>query len=308
MLPVIIALLLDLLFKDPPNRFHPTAWMGSLIYRLWQDKAPRSSVAALFKGVGISLVVSLLFGCVAYGLTFLIDHFIPWHLLRQMLYGCLLYFTFSLARLFEIATMIQGLLKEGNLVAAREQVAWHLVSRDTTELSESELSEAVLESLAENLTDSLISPLFYYLLFGLPAAVIFRVFNTCDAILGYRDAKREWVGKFPARVDDLLGLLPARITGIGIALTALITRGSAKSFLVMLQDHGRTASPNAGWTMAAAAGAVDRYLDKPGVYSLNGAAAKMDPEALGHGIAICRRTSFLLCSLLVSIAGVAYGL
>ena len=308
MLPVMIALLLDLIFKDPPNRFHPTAWMGSLIYRLWQNKAPRSPIAALLKGMGISLFVSLLFGSAAYGLTLLIDRFIPWHILRQIVYGGLLYFTFSLARLFEIARMIQRLLQKGDLRTAREQVAWHLVSRDTNELSGSELSEAVLESLAENLTDSLISPLIYFLLFGLPGAVIFRVFNTCDAILGYRDPKRERLGKFPARVDDLLGLIPARITGIGIALVSLISKGSVKSLSTMLRDHRKTASPNAGWTMAAAAGAVDRRLEKPGVYSLNGTAAKMDPDALGYGIVLCRRTSVVLCALLVGIAGVVYGL
>jgi adenosylcobinamide-phosphate synthase len=148
-------------------------------------------------------------------------------------------------------------------------LGWSLVSRDTSELDESQVASAVIESVAENASDSLIAPLFYYMLGGLPLALVYRFANTADAMLGYHTPEFEWLGKIPARLDDLLNLLPARLTGWLIVLASPLAGGNmlhAKQ--TMHRDAANTASPNAGFPMSAMAGALGIELEKTAHYRL----------------------------------------
>jgi adenosylcobinamide-phosphate synthase len=157
-----------------------------------------------------------------------------------------------------------------SLAAGRARLS-RLVSRDVTQLDAAQVRESAIESLAENLNDSVVAPVFWFLLLGLPGAALYRFANTADAMWGYRGERAgrdwEWAGKCAARADDVLSWLPARITAL---LIALARRGIAWTPLRV--EAGRTASPNSGWPMAAMALALDVRLGKPGAYVLNGQA------------------------------------
>ena len=154
-----------------------------------------------------------------------------------------------------------------SLQAGRERLSW-LVSRDTSTLSMSEVRESAIESLAENLNDSVVAPIFWFVLFGLPGAAVYRFANTADAMWGYRGLRHgmnwEWAGKWAAWADDVLSWLPARLTAL---LLALVVRGL--NFKTLRCEARKTPSPNSGWPMAAMALALNIRLGKPGVYTLN---------------------------------------
>ena len=140
------------------------------------------------------------------------------------------------------------------------------------------MAAAAIESVAENASDGVIAPLVGYAIGGLPLALAYRFCNTADAMLGYHTPELEWLGKIPARLDDVLNWLPARLAGLLLALAAPAARGSASTALaVMAADAGRTESPNAGYPMSAAAGALDVALEKIDHYRLNGGARR--PQA-----------------------------
>jgi adenosylcobinamide-phosphate synthase len=148
-------------------------------------------------------------------------------------------------------------------------VGRHLVSRPTAGLDSSSVASAAVESVAENTTDSVVAPLLFYAVLGLPGAAVYRAVNTADAVLGYRTGVLEHFGKAAARLDDLLNLLPARLAAALLVIAAPLAGASASGAVrVLWADGQRTASPNAGLAMAAAAGALDLRLEKPGHYRL----------------------------------------
>src|SRR5206468_2954454 len=130
-------------------------------------------------------------------------------------------------------------------------------------------ASAAVESVAENLTDALVAPVCFYLVFGLAGAAAYRAVNTADAMLGYRDGSLEWFGKLAARLDDVLNFVPARLAALGLVAGAVAAGEDARGALRMLRRDGAlTASPNAGRTMAAMAGALGLTLGKRGAYRL----------------------------------------
>ena len=298
---LLAALLLDALLGDPPNKFHPVAWMGSLIYFL-KKHAPRAShVAQLLYGLVVVLVGVLLPGLIGWGLEVgLAKLFWP---LQIVLGGLVLKSMLSFKKLRQVGAEIQAALDAGEIVEARRLVSWHLVSRDTSSLSEAQLAAATIESIAENTTDSLISPLFYFLLFGLPGALVYRYANTADAIFGYRTPALEWLGKIPARFDDLLNLIPARLTVLLFFLAAAFPGFSLSNALkVWWHDRYKTTSPNAGHTMGAAAGALGIQLEKGGVYRLGGAGRL---PVSGDIARVARLTALSVWAVVIAAAGYA---
>jgi adenosylcobinamide-phosphate synthase len=189
---------------------------------------------------------------------------------RTIMRGMALKPSLSLGALIEAANKVRNELDRGRLNAARRALSRHLVSRDTSELSASEVAGAAIESVAENLSDSIVAPLLAYRAGGLTAAYVYRMINTADAMLGYRTPELEWYGKPAARLDDITNFVPARITATLICCAARTGRGSSRDALtVSLRDARRTPSPNAGWPMAAMAGALGIRLTKRGQYELN---------------------------------------
>ena len=186
--------------------------------------------------------------------------------LAALLLGCLLKPLLAWRMLYREVLAVEDALAQ-SLAAGRERLAL-LVSRDVKALTESEVRESAIESLAENLNDSVIAPIFWFVLLGLPGATLYRFANTADAMWGYPGAYKgrhwQWAGKWAARVDDGLSWVPARITA---GLLALVAGGM--SLATLRVEATRTPSPNSGWPMAAMALVLGVCLHKPGVYALN---------------------------------------
>ena len=186
-------------------------------------------------------------------------------MLEALALTCLL----SLRGLVSAAREVARELGRDDLEAARRAVGYHLVSRPTAELDHGHVASATIDSVAENLTDSVVAPVMFFLVGGLAGAAVYRAANTADAMFGYRTGALEYFGKVAARLDDVLNVIPARLAGLAIVAGAMMVGESARGALGGLRrDHGRTASPNAGWTMSAMAGALGVVLEKPGAYRL----------------------------------------
>ena len=265
----LLALALDLLLGDPPNRFHTTVAMGSFIF--WVERhSPKEGRTRQFLFGMVMVSLGALLAALFALLVIWAARRLPFIVLL-MIQVVLLKMTFSIRRMLQVACEIVGALRSGNLEEARHLVSWHLVSRNTQELGTEHLASATIESLTESLTDSFVSPLFMYLLGGLPLAWFYRFVNTADSILGYRDERREYLGKFAARLDDVLNYIPARVAGIMVVLSASLAHGSTKdAWRTMVRQHDRTASPASGWTMSAAAGVLGVTLEKVDHYRLEG--------------------------------------
>ena len=175
----------------------------------------------------------------------------------------------SLRDLVRAARRVQAALRRGDLDGARSAVGRDLVSRPTALLGAGQVAAAAIESVAENLTDSVLAPAAFYLAFGLPGAFAYRAVNTADSMIGYRHGVLEHFGKMAARLDDVLNFIPARLAALAIVVAAAPAGADVdRAWRTMLGHHGRTASPNAGWTMAAMAGALRVRLEKPDHYVL----------------------------------------
>jgi adenosylcobinamide-phosphate synthase len=264
---LMMAIAIDVAFGDPAGRLHPVSWLGSLYARgrrrLLRQPSPHRLVLA-----GGALVVGA--AAVAAGAgTALVRLTREAGVLGVVLEACALKVTLSLRGLARAAHEVREELERHDLVAARRVLAFHLVSRPTAALDAPRVASAAIESVAENLTDAVVAPVCFFLAFGLPGAFAYRAINTADAMIGYREGGLEHFGKIAARLDDLLNLVPARLAALALILAAGITDGSARrAVTISWRDHARTASPNAGWTMAAMAGALGVVLEKPGAYRL----------------------------------------
>ncbi len=270
---VLVALGLDML-GELPNAWHPVAWFGKLIQRL-ERAAPQGDTFQLLYGV-----LMLVLAAPAAFLPATIIHTLAKRIRAKAIHhdssGLILYALieggaltpfFALRMLAEAGRSVRVALEQGDLPAARFALQ-SLVSRERSELTAELVGAAAIESLAENLSDSLVAPLMYYLLFGLPGAALYRLFNTFDSMIGYHGSY-EYLGKAAARVDDGLNILPARITALLIITLAPLFGGNRrKAWQVWRRDAHKTASPNAGHPMAAAAGALGVQLEKIGYYKL----------------------------------------
>ncbi len=263
---ILLALLLDVCCGDPPNRFHPVAWMGRWLHWM-RGRAPATPRGQLLWGGGITLsglAATFLLGRALERLCAMLPR--P---LGVLLEAAALKTTLALRGLSRAADEVAQALAQGDLARARHLVSWHLVSRDTRQLTTSQIAAAAIESVAENASDGLVAPLTAYALGGLPAALAYRYANTADAMLGYRDPAHEWLGKIPARVDDAFNLLPARLTAALIVIAArLVGEHSQTAWHTWRRDASKTSSPNAGHPMASMAGALQVHLEKTGHYHL----------------------------------------
>jgi adenosylcobinamide-phosphate synthase len=261
---------------EPPAALHPVVWVGAAVARIARG-APAGRRLQLLYG---SLHVALIAGGSGLAGAVLARRARRWPSpVRALAQAALLKTTLSGRGLIEAARRVQLDLELGDLTAARSD-ARALVSRQTGMLDRPLLASAAVESIAENAVDSVIAPLLYYVLAGLPAALAYRAVNTMDAMIGYR-GEYEYSGKVAARLDDLLNLLPARLTAGLLVLGAAFAGGDvAGAWRTLLRDHRRTESPNAGWPMSAMAGALGVRLEKPGAYTLGAPLPAADTAAI----------------------------
>jgi adenosylcobinamide-phosphate synthase len=270
-LAVLVALAVDRWWGEPPVRWHPVVWMGN--YLGWagawvQRRAVQDPTQSDFKAFWLGALVwsagvATVF-VAAWWLQALLVQW-PWWVAALAL-GLLLKPMLAWSLLASEVEAVEGALGE-SLDSGRERLRW-LVSRDVTALSETQVRESAIETLAENLNDSVVAPLFWFVLLGLPGAALFRFANTADAMWGYPGVYQGrnwlWAGKWAARADDVLGWLPARITAL---LLVMVVGG--QSLVRLRSEAARTPSPNSGWPMAAMALGLGVRLAKPGGYALH---------------------------------------
>ncbi len=181
------------------------------------------------------------------------------------------------------------------------------MSRDTADLSAGEVAGAAIESVAENASDSVVAPLFYYVVGGVPAALAYRAVNTLDAMIGYR-GETEWLGKAAARLDDVANFIPARITALLLAVASGAGGGSPlRAVALWLRDGRKTESPNAGRPMATIAGALGVELSKRGAYVL-GAGMRVPTAAdLRRALRIFAGAAALACAVALAVTAIGAG-
>ena len=287
---LILALAIDLAFGEYPRPLHPVVWMGKVISAELKF-APHSGrrLQLAYGTVTVTITVAV-FAIAAYLLlTYL---YAVNNIAYVIVAALLLKSTFSFRELSRAALRVKDALEDKNIVQARLAVK-ALVSRDASQLGEPQLVSAALESVAENTSDSLIAPLFYFLILGVPGAIAYRVVNTFDAMIGYH-GQYEHLGKFAARLDDVLNFIPARLSGLLLVLASYLhRRDGKKAWRVIIRDHTLTESPNAGWPMSAMAGALRTRLVKTGHYTLGDTNHSLSTGLIPSGIRLANIT-FLL--------------
>jgi adenosylcobinamide-phosphate synthase len=275
---LLIALTIDHYLGEPPARWHPVVWMGHFLNFAAPFVLPRQPISPETRDLR-SFSLGALAWCAGVAIVLVASCALQWVILQlpavlaALLLGAALKPMLAWAMLRREVQAVEDALGQ-SLEAGRTRLAM-LVSRDTANLSAIEVRESAIESLAENLNDSVVAPIFWFVLFGLPGAAVYRFANTADAMWGYKGLRKgqnwEWAGKWTARADDVLSWLPARITALLIALLGRI------NLKILGHEARKTPSPNSGWPMAAMALALGVSLRKPGVYALN--ASGRPPQA-----------------------------
>ncbi|BAD85052.1 cobinamide synthase [Thermococcus kodakarensis KOD1] len=251
LVPFLLALAWDLTLGEPPAKLHPVVWFGRIAGFIDSRYKRRSPVLDFTAGLLTALVVitfAFLLSIVPFYAPFPLNYFLAAYLLKS---------SFAIKSLHEhVSRTITDDIEE------KRRAVSMIVSRNTKVLDEAHLNSAAIESLAENLNDSVVAPLFYFLLFGLQGAVIYRAVNTLDAMLGYRNERYEFFGKFSARLDDALNFIPARLT-----VLLYLPLGGRK-----VPEYYRLArfKINSDKPMAAMSAVLGVWLEKPGVYRFPG--------------------------------------
>lgn len=298
---LLLAAALDLALRELPNAAHPVVWMGRLVSGLERiGPRPASRGPALVWGGVMALLVPALCGGLAWLLANALRELgaIPYMAGTAALFST----TFAVSGLARAARQVQDAMRAASLGDARRGLQ-SLVSRDTAALSPSLAAAAAIESVAENTTDSYLGPWLAFAVLGLPGAFAYRAVNTLDSMIGYR-GKYEYLGKASARLDDVVNLIPARISAV-LMLTAGVLRGgpAGRGWRGVREGRRLTASPNAGWTIGAMSGLLGVALEKPGHYRIGGALP--EPGAAHIGLAIGLAYAVAAAGIMLSAAALA---
>ena len=292
---LLLAIVLDAAFPEPPSLFHPVVWMGKVITALERLAEGLGNGGAFLVGVFIAVAVPGLFGGAAWIAVIVLYSLgdIPFLIGAALL----LKTTFAVRGLAGAARETQRSMEDGEILMARYSLRG-LVSRDAADLSEPLVAAAAIESVAENTTDSFIAPWLAFALLGLPGAFAYRAVNTLDSMIGYR-GRYEYLGKASAQLDDLLNLIPARLSA-GMLLVAGALSGCrvGQGWRTAFREHRRTASPNAGWTIAAMAGLLGVALEKPGHYIIGGEYSQPTATDIGRSV----RVAYVVAGLGMAVA------
>lgn len=293
---LLLALLIDHLWGEPPVAYHPVAWMGNALGACGARLAPFQPTAQDYKVFWLAALA----WCALAAIVLIVSaalQWATWALLPPWLVApvlaLLLKPLLAWRMLHDEVQAVERALAQ-SLPAGRERLSW-LVSRDTSALSAQQVREAAIETLAENLSDSVVAPLLWFALLGLPGAALYRFANTADAMWGYPGMRSgrywQWAGKWAARADDVLSWLPAR-------LTALLLAAAAQRWPQGLARQARqTPSPNSGWPMAAMALLLGLQLAKPGVYALNAGARAPSALDTRRALKLASNTVLILSGL-----------
>lgn len=265
-LTIWLAWIMDFILGDPSGFPHPVRIMGN--YISWFDSKirKRAKKKQQLRWAGLALAVSLLL--LSYGSVWLVLKLLfLWHpLVGRIVEIGFCWTCLALHCLKKECMKIYDTLQTGNVGLARKQISY-LVSRDTETLSEQGISKAAVETAAENISDGIIAPLFYLFLGGAPLAMAYKAINTMDSMVGYQNEVYQDFGFFPAKLDDLANWIPARLTGFFMVGWAFCTgKNAGDGWKILMRDHGKSKSPNAGWPESAAAGILGIQIGGPTSY------------------------------------------
>jgi len=298
---VAFALLLDFLVGDPKTKYHPTAWIGKLVASLVPFTKSNSVRKELIGGI---LLVSVIVVTVCtvlvvldIGISLLTIDIVS--LIVSIAVGSiLLKTTIAIRGMQKHALAVVDAVEKGDLGSARNQLSM-IVKRDTKNLDKNHILSGVLESVSENTVDGITGPLFYYAIFGLPGAFVYRAINTIDSMVGYKTTLFKNVGWFGAKCDTVLNYLPSRLTALVMILGALILGYNWKeSLYIMKRDSGKLESPNAGFPMAALAGALGTRLEKMNYYTIGNGSIEFTKSHIISAVTLMKVSSILFCGII----------
>ena len=306
-LTFVLSFLFDITFGELPFRIHPVVITGSLI-----EFFKKHLIGYRSKFSGLAVVIGVCgVSCVILYILYLISYVSM--VLYLIVFILVLSSTFSFKMLLKTASDVKSAL-DSDIEKARSLVSY-LVSRDTDELSEAFIVSAAVESLSENITDSYIAPVFYYFVFAalfcvfdkglfyiLLVPVVYRIFNTLDAMLGYETDELVDIGYVPAKIDDILNYIPARISGVFIVISSYILRYNAtNAFRIMMRDARNCPSPNSGYTMATTAGALDIQLVKKDTYVLGDDTREITADDISKAVKLSSLTIILFTVCIIAL-------
>ena len=253
-LPLLLGWLLDFIFGDPSRLPHPIVWFGKMIS--WGEHRLNNGAHRMVKGAMMAICFILLVFFVVWGFKWLISNMILWLVLDTIIIFYCLAGTTLIREVREVFLALDRSLEEG-----RRQVA-RIVGRDTSQLSAQEVRTAALETLAENLSDGVIAPLFWFALLGTPGILAYKMVNTLDSMIGYRTERYKDFGCWAAHIDDVANYIPARLT----ALLMVIASGKLSLLNFVWKNGRKHASPNSGYPEAALAGILNCRFGGPHYY------------------------------------------
>ena len=292
-----LAFLIDAVFGEFPDRIHPTVWIGKAIAYFkpkFKSANPRTEKA---NGVILCLLIILLVAVPVCLLLFGIRLFFGW-VPYIIVSAILLETTFAVRCMRQYTVPIAEALKNKDVDKARRGL-YFIVRRDPEELNEQQIASAAVESIAESTTDGITAPFFFFALFGVPGAFAFRVINTLDSTVGYKDPENINIGWFSATLDTIANYVPARLTAIlMVVAAAFLGENWRDSFRILQRDKAKTNSLNAGWTMSAMAGALGVQLEKSGHYAL-GDKGDILPAHIRRALRIMELTAVLFGAMVI---------
>ena len=266
---VIAALAFDALIGDPDWLWrrpgHPVAWIGALIGVLdrglnREDRSQQQRKTAGIAGTAVMVVLSAAVGV-------LVQTTVQQLPMGNLAVALIASIFIAQRSLYQHVARIRSAFAEGGLAGARKAVAM-IVGRDPEQLDQAGICRAAIESCAENFSDGVVAPVFWLALLGLPGLIAYKTINTADSMIGHRSERYESFGWAAARLDDLVNLVPARLSALLLASVAPIAGGAISTSLrVVRRDASRHRSPNAGWPESAMAGALGVALAGPRRYA-----------------------------------------
>jgi adenosylcobinamide-phosphate synthase len=292
-----LALLIDLVFGEYPDRIHPTIGIGKIISFLKQKIKHSNPTVEKVGGVLMVILIVLFVSLPIFLLLFLLRSYfgsIPYVIVGAILFKA----TFAVSGMGQYTKPIAVALKKKDLQGARNWLPF-IVRRDPNSLNERQIISAAVESIAESTTDGITAPFFFFALFGVPGAFAYRVINTLDSMVGYKNNEFKNIGWFSANLDTIVNYIPARLTAYLMVFSAfLLGENGKESWRILRRDKNKTASPNAGYTIAAMAGALNIQLEKQGHYRL-GDDHGIDADHILKALRIMTLTSVLFGVIVV---------